>query len=70
MMTQNVVALAIRYASRSRRMLLAQRLNELALEKATRLQEEAEPEEEAAYYSQAQNARYSNGGGKVKTNLM
>lgn len=57
MMPQNVVALAIRYASRSRRMLLAQRLNELALEKATQLQEEAEPEEEADYYNQARNAR-------------
>lgn len=57
MMTHSVVALAIRYASRSRRMLLAQRLSELALEKASQLQEEAEPEEEAAYHSQAQNAR-------------
>lgn len=59
MMPQNVVTLAIRYASRSRHMILAQKLNELALEKASQLQEEAEPEEEAAYYSQAQNARYS-----------
>ncbi|XP_053366329.1 WD repeat and HMG-box DNA-binding protein 1 [Clarias gariepinus] len=57
MMPQNVVTLAIRYASRSRHMILAQKLNELALEKASQLQEEAEPEEEAAYYSQAQNAR-------------
>lgn len=59
MMTQSVVSLAIRYASRSRRMLLAQRLSELALEKASQLQEEEEPEEEAAYHSQPQNARYS-----------
>lgn len=63
MMTQSVVPLAIRYASRSRRMLLAQRLNELALEKASQLEEEAEPEEEPAYHSQAQNARYSENGG-------
>ncbi|KAG7327957.1 hypothetical protein KOW79_007901 [Hemibagrus wyckioides] len=57
MMTQSVVALAIRYASRSRHMILAQRLSELALEKASQIQEEEEPEEEAAYHSQAQNAR-------------
>ncbi|XP_027015804.2 WD repeat and HMG-box DNA-binding protein 1 isoform X1 [Tachysurus fulvidraco] len=57
MMTQSVVSLAIRYASRSRRMLLAQRLSELALEKASQVQEEEEPEEEAAYHSQPQNAR-------------
>ncbi|XP_060789640.1 WD repeat and HMG-box DNA-binding protein 1 isoform X2 [Neoarius graeffei] len=61
MMTQSVVPLAIRYASRSRRMLLAQRLNELALEKASQLEEEAEPEEEPAYHSQAQNARFNQG---------
>lgn len=59
MMTQSVVSLAIRYASRSRHMILAQRLSELALEKASQIQEEEEPEEEAAYHSQAQNARYS-----------
>ncbi|KAJ3594117.1 hypothetical protein NHX12_006449 [Muraenolepis orangiensis] len=34
LMTHNVVTLAIRYASRSRRMALAQRLSELAMEKA------------------------------------
>ncbi|XP_017330803.1 WD repeat and HMG-box DNA-binding protein 1 isoform X2 [Ictalurus punctatus] len=62
MMTQSVVTLAIRYASRSRRMLLAQRLNELALEKASQLQEEAETEEEAAYHSQAQNTRFDRAG--------
>uniref|UniRef100_A0A3B4UZY0 WD repeat and HMG-box DNA-binding protein 1 n=1 Tax=Seriola dumerili TaxID=41447 RepID=A0A3B4UZY0_SERDU len=44
LMTQNVVTLAIRYASRSRRMALAQRLSEIALEKANQIQEE-EPEE-------------------------
>ncbi|XP_060913030.1 WD repeat and HMG-box DNA-binding protein 1 [Labrus mixtus] len=45
MMTQNVVTLAIRYASRSRRMALAQRLSEIALEKTNQIQEE-EPEEQ------------------------
>uniref|UniRef100_A0A8C2WQY4 WD repeat and HMG-box DNA-binding protein 1 n=1 Tax=Cyclopterus lumpus TaxID=8103 RepID=A0A8C2WQY4_CYCLU len=45
LMTQNVVTLAVRYAARSRRMALAQRLSELALEKANQMQEE-EPEEE------------------------
>lgn len=44
-MTQNVVTLAIKYASRSRRMVLAQRLSEIALEKANQIQEE-EPEEQ------------------------
>uniref|UniRef100_A0A0F8BBI7 WD repeat and HMG-box DNA-binding protein 1 n=1 Tax=Larimichthys crocea TaxID=215358 RepID=A0A0F8BBI7_LARCR len=46
LMTQNVVTLAIRYASRSRRMALAQRLSEIALEKANQIQEEEEEEEE------------------------
>lgn len=45
LMTQNVVTLAIRYASRSRRMALAQRLSEIAMEKTVQSQEE-EPEEE------------------------
>ena len=45
LMTQNVVTLAIRYASRSRRLALAQRLSEIALEKANQMQEE-EPEEQ------------------------
>ncbi|XP_076594786.1 WD repeat and HMG-box DNA-binding protein 1 isoform X2 [Chaetodon auriga] len=49
LMTQNVVTLAIRYASRSRRMALAQRLNEVALEKANQIQEEEEEEEEPEY---------------------
>ncbi|XP_068434848.1 WD repeat and HMG-box DNA-binding protein 1 [Clinocottus analis] len=44
LMTQNVVTLAVRYAARSRRMVLAQRLSDIALEKANRAQEE-EPEE-------------------------
>uniref|UniRef100_A0A672H0A8 WD repeat and HMG-box DNA-binding protein 1 n=1 Tax=Salarias fasciatus TaxID=181472 RepID=A0A672H0A8_SALFA len=46
LMTHNVVTLAIRYASRSRRLALAQRLSELALEKASQIQEEEEEEEE------------------------
>uniref|UniRef100_A0A3Q4GVV0 WD repeat and HMG-box DNA-binding protein 1 n=1 Tax=Neolamprologus brichardi TaxID=32507 RepID=A0A3Q4GVV0_NEOBR len=60
MMTQNVVTLAIRYASRSRRMALAQRLSEIALEKSNQMQEEEqeEQEEEPEYsrrYSRRQN---------------
>uniref|UniRef100_A0A6Q2XHE8 WD repeat and HMG-box DNA-binding protein 1 n=1 Tax=Esox lucius TaxID=8010 RepID=A0A6Q2XHE8_ESOLU len=49
LMTQNVVTLAIRYASRSRRMALAQRLSELALEKANQLQGPEEEEEPLQY---------------------
>lgn len=45
LMTHNVLSLAIRYASRSRRMALAERLSELALEKANQIQE-VEPEED------------------------
>lgn len=46
LMTPSVVSLAIRYASRSRRMALAERLSQLALEKASQIQEgEPEPEE-------------------------
>ncbi|MED6248168.1 WD repeat and HMG-box DNA binding-domain containing protein 1 [Ataeniobius toweri] len=53
LMTQNVVTLAIRYASRSRRMNLAQRLSEIALDKSNQLQEEEPevPEEEPEYSS-------------------
>lgn len=51
LMTQNVVTLAIRYASRSRRMALAQRLSDIALEKANQVQaEEPEEQEEEADY--------------------
>ncbi|TKC49874.1 hypothetical protein EI555_007589, partial [Monodon monoceros] len=49
LMTQNAVNLAIKYASRSRRLILAQRLSELAVEKAAELaatQAEEEEEEE------------------------
>uniref|UniRef100_A0A3B4V191 WD repeat and HMG-box DNA-binding protein 1 n=1 Tax=Seriola dumerili TaxID=41447 RepID=A0A3B4V191_SERDU len=58
LMTQNVVTLAIRYASRSRRMALAQRLSEIALEKANQIQEEEpeEREEEPQYSSVRQNS--------------
>ncbi|KAJ8341132.1 hypothetical protein SKAU_G00334230 [Synaphobranchus kaupii] len=59
LMTQNVVTLAIRYASRSRRMALAQRLSELALEKAAvqqQQQEEEEQEEEEPDYTSARQA--------------
>lgn len=37
LMTQNATNLAIKYASRSRRLVLAQRLSELAAEKAAEL---------------------------------
>ncbi|XP_038612733.1 WD repeat and HMG-box DNA-binding protein 1 [Tachyglossus aculeatus] len=46
LMTQNAVSLAIKYASRSRRLILAQRLSELAVEKAAELAAAAEEEEE------------------------
>ncbi|KAM6980521.1 WD repeat and HMG-box DNA-binding protein 1 [Aplochiton taeniatus] len=62
LMTQNVVTLAIRYASRSRRMALAQRLNEIALEKSNELQEEGpEEQEEQPEYS---NLRLNSGCGQ------
>lgn len=47
LMTQNAVNLAIKYASRSRRLILAQRLSELAVEKAAEsAATQAEEEEE------------------------
>uniref|UniRef100_A0A8C3CFV4 WD repeat and HMG-box DNA-binding protein 1 n=1 Tax=Cairina moschata TaxID=8855 RepID=A0A8C3CFV4_CAIMO len=46
LMTQNVVNLAIKYASRSRRLNLAQRLSEMAVEKASELATALEEEEE------------------------
>eukprot|EP00070_Physeter_catodon_P007538 XP_007116223.2 WD repeat and HMG-box DNA-binding protein 1 isoform X2 [Physeter catodon] len=62
LMTQNAVNLAIKYASRSRRLLLAQRLSELAVEKAaesaaTQAEEEEEEEED---FRKKLNAGYSN----------
>ncbi|XP_066532037.1 WD repeat and HMG-box DNA-binding protein 1 isoform X2 [Hoplias malabaricus] len=68
MMTQSVVTLAIRYASRSRRMILAQRLSELALEKANQLQEEEEPDEEPAYRSTAHSSGYNQGSRMAQEN--
>uniref|UniRef100_A0A8D0GBG9 WDHD1/CFT4 helical bundle domain-containing protein n=1 Tax=Sphenodon punctatus TaxID=8508 RepID=A0A8D0GBG9_SPHPU len=61
LMTQNVVNLAIKYASRSRRLVLAQRLSEMAVEKATGLAapEEEEKEEEEDFRNHL-NAGYSN----------
>ncbi|XP_074069549.1 WD repeat and HMG-box DNA-binding protein 1 isoform X1 [Macrotis lagotis] len=46
LMTQNAVNLAIKYASRSRRLILAQKLSELAVEKATELTASLNEEEE------------------------
>ncbi|KAM4662797.1 WD repeat and HMG-box DNA-binding protein 1 isoform 1-T2 [Discoglossus pictus] len=62
-MTQNVMNLAIKYASRSKRLILAQRLSEMALEKAAELasaqqQHEEEVEEEEDFRSRM-NAGYS-----------
>lgn len=61
LMTQNVVNLAIKYASRSRRLNLAQRLSEMAVEKASELAAapEDEKEEEEDFRKQL-NAGYSN----------
>uniref|UniRef100_A0A3B4C877 WD repeat and HMG-box DNA-binding protein 1 n=1 Tax=Pygocentrus nattereri TaxID=42514 RepID=A0A3B4C877_PYGNA len=68
MMTQSVVTLAIRYASRSRRMLLAQRLSELALEKASQLEEEEELDEEPAYHSTPSRASRQSGSRAAQEN--
>lgn len=46
LMTQNAVSLAIKYASRSRRLNLAERLSEVAVEKASELATALEDEEE------------------------
>uniref|UniRef100_A0A7M4FLX1 WD repeat and HMG-box DNA-binding protein 1 n=1 Tax=Crocodylus porosus TaxID=8502 RepID=A0A7M4FLX1_CROPO len=51
LMTQNVVNLAVKYASRSRKLILAQRLSELAVEKATELAAAEEEEEEEDFRS-------------------
>ncbi|XP_030644829.1 WD repeat and HMG-box DNA-binding protein 1 [Chanos chanos] len=61
LMTQNVVTLAIRYASRSRRMALAQRLSELALEKANQMQEEEQEDKEPTYYRDWRRSEQYNG---------
>ncbi|XP_033892846.3 WD repeat and HMG-box DNA-binding protein 1-like [Acipenser ruthenus] len=59
LMTQSVVTLAIRYASRSKRMALAQRLNELALEKAAEITAQQQEEEEQEDFRSRLNAGYS-----------
>ncbi|KFQ43749.1 PREDICTED: WD repeat and HMG-box DNA-binding protein 1 [Nestor notabilis] len=61
LMTQNVVNLAIKYASRSRRLNLAQRLSEMAVEKASELAAALEDEEdEEEDFRKHLNAGYSN----------
>ncbi|XP_010578100.1 PREDICTED: WD repeat and HMG-box DNA-binding protein 1 isoform X1 [Haliaeetus leucocephalus] len=60
LMTQNVVNLAIKYASRSRRLNLAQRLSEMAVEKASELATAPEDEEEEEDFRKHLNAGYSN----------
>ncbi|KAM4690958.1 WD repeat and HMG-box DNA-binding protein 1 [Rhinophrynus dorsalis] len=63
-MTQNVMNLAIKYASRSKRLILAQRLSEMALEKAAEVaaaqqQQQEEEEEEEEDFRSRLNAGYS-----------
>nr|XP_060475702.1 WD repeat and HMG-box DNA-binding protein 1 [Panthera onca] len=60
LMTQNAVNLAIKYASRSRRLILAQRLSELAVEKAAELAATQVEEEEEEDFRKGLNAGYSN----------
>uniref|UniRef100_A0A8C3W9N4 WD repeat and HMG-box DNA-binding protein 1 n=1 Tax=Catagonus wagneri TaxID=51154 RepID=A0A8C3W9N4_9CETA len=61
LMTQNAVNLAIKYASQSRRLILAQKLSELAVEKAAELAAtQAEEEEEEEDFRKKLNAGYSN----------
>ncbi|NXK85091.1 WDHD1 protein, partial [Amazona guildingii] len=60
-MTQNVVNLAIKYASRSRKLNLAQRLSEMAVEKASELAAALEDEEEEEEdFRKRLDAGYSN----------
>ncbi|KAF1497333.1 WD repeat and HMG-box DNA-binding protein 1, partial [Eudyptula minor novaehollandiae] len=59
LMTQNVVNLAIKYASRSRRLNLAQRLSEMAVEKASELATALEDEEEEEDFRKHPSAGYS-----------
>ncbi|KAM9556396.1 WD repeat and HMG-box DNA-binding protein 1 isoform 1-T2 [Guaruba guarouba] len=61
LMTQNVVNLAIKYASRSRKLNLAQQLSEMAVEKASELAAALEDEEEEEEDLRKHlNAGYSN----------
>lgn len=59
LMTQNAVNLAIKYASRSRKLILAQKLSELAAEKAAELAETQTEEEEEEDFRRKLNAGYS-----------
>ncbi|KAM4013251.1 LOW QUALITY PROTEIN: WD repeat and HMG-box DNA-binding protein 1 [Anomaloglossus baeobatrachus] len=60
LMTQNVMNLAIKYASRSKRLILAQRLSEMALEKAAEsAQQQPDEEEEEEDFRSGLNAGYS-----------
>ncbi|XP_065695822.1 WD repeat and HMG-box DNA-binding protein 1 isoform X1 [Patagioenas fasciata] len=56
LMTQNVVNLAIKYASRSRKLNLAQQLSEMAVEKASELATAPEDEEEEEDFREHLNA--------------
>lgn len=55
-MTQNAVNLAIKYASRSRKLILAQKLSELATEKAAELAETQAEEEKEEDFRKKLNA--------------
>ncbi|XP_057707221.1 WD repeat and HMG-box DNA-binding protein 1 [Corythoichthys intestinalis] len=68
LMTQNVVTLAIRYASRSRRMVLAQRLSEIALEKASQNQDDEQEEEEETENSEIRRTSLGSNQAVVKEN--
>ncbi|KAM7321626.1 hypothetical protein ACRRTK_019718 [Alexandromys fortis] len=59
LMTQNAVNLAIKYASRSRKLILAQKLSELAAEKAAELAETQTEEEKEEDFRKKLNAGYS-----------
>uniref|UniRef100_A0A5F9D0B1 WD repeat and HMG-box DNA-binding protein 1 n=1 Tax=Oryctolagus cuniculus TaxID=9986 RepID=A0A5F9D0B1_RABIT len=60
LMTQNAVNLAIKYASRSRKLILAQKLSELAVEKAAELAASQAEEEEEEDFRKKLNSGYSN----------
>nr|XP_048285951.1 WD repeat and HMG-box DNA-binding protein 1 isoform X1 [Myodes glareolus] len=59
LMTQNAVNLAIKYASRSRKLILAQKLSELAAEKAAELAETQTEEEKEEDFRKKLHAGYS-----------
>ncbi|MFT7801778.1 WD repeat and HMG-box DNA-binding protein 1 [Arapaima gigas] len=71
LMTHSVVTLAIRYATRSHRMALAQRLGELALEKAAAQHEDdhEDDEEQSVYPSARQMSGYSESASDWKETL-